>query len=127
MNYADANIIIYAFVDDGEKGGACRALLEFEDLATSVLSLDEIAFKIGKLSKEKAVAAVRLLSNSPNISLVPVLPEDARAFAELLEGGFAPRDAIHALCAKKAGCRKFYSEDKDFKRLKGIKTIVPWQ
>lgn len=126
MNYADANIFIYAFLDDSEKGDACRDFLKRQTVLTSVLSLDEVSFKLKKKSLEHALAAVHLLSSSTNVTLVPFLPEDSESFHEYLQSGFQPRDAIHALSAVKFGCSAFYSEDKDFDAL-AIPRKVPWK
>lgn len=125
MNYADANIFIYAFLDDSEKGEACRGFLKKEKVHTSVLSLDEVSFKLKKKSLEHALSGAFLLSHSPNVRLVPFLAEDADSFREYLHAGFKPRDAIHALSAIKSGSKAMYSEDRDFDAL-SIPRRVPW-
>jgi len=125
MNYVDANILIYALVDDSFKGKACRKLLNSENLATSILSLDEVAYKVGKQSKDKAVDAVLLYSNTSNLILIPFERMDVGDFIEFQKKGLKPRDAIHALSARKAGCRVFYSEDTDFDKV-GIQRKTPW-
>lgn len=125
MNYVDANVIIYAFIDESEKGTKSRELLKTQRLATSVLSLDEVAYEISKKSKQQAVAAVDTLAKSPGILLVPFLPEDVDSFKFMLEKGLKPRDAIHALTAVKMNVSIMYSEDRDFDVLK-IPRKTPW-
>ncbi len=126
MNYVDANILIYSFVDKEEKGRRSVELMDREKLVTSTLTLDEVAFKLMKRSREAAVNAVRIISNSPAIVLVPFLAEDVNAFKELLIKGLKPRDAIHALTAVKMKCPVIYSEDPDFDKIPELKRKTPW-
>ncbi len=125
MIYADANIFIYALLDTTEKGESCRQFLKDKIVLTSILSLDEVTFKLRKKSLELALAAVHLLTDSPSVRLVPFLLEDTGLFQELLRDGFQPRDAIHALTAMKSGCSVIYSEDADFDAL-SIPRKTPW-
>jgi predicted nucleic acid-binding protein len=132
MDYVDANILIYAFDDDGKKGKASKELLSdpLTRFATSMLTLDEVAYKFFKLSKRSANDASRVvsaLSELPNLEFVPFLEEDISRFRQLLSAGFPPRDAIHLLCAEKTGCKALYSEDRDFDRQKAIPRRVPWK
>lgn len=126
MNYVDANILIYALDDEGAKGKASRSLILNQRLATSVLSLDEVAYKLGRKSQSRAVTAVEGLCKSESLELVPFLPQDSTAFIGLLKAGFLPRDAIHALCAKKVRASVIYSEDADFDKLDIVRK-VPWK
>ncbi len=125
MNYVDANILIYALLDGGTKGAKSRELLAAQKLATSTLSLDEVAFEVGRASKEEAIKAVDFLANSPSIVLFPFAPQDVDSFKEMLGKGMKPRDAIHALTAAKAHASIIYSEDKDFDKLP-ITRKTPW-
>lgn len=125
MNYADANIFVYALLDTTERGQKSREFLKGKTVLTSILSLDEVTFKVKKKSLEHALAAVHLLAHSPNVKLVPFLLEDADRFQEFLKAGFQPRDAIHALSAVKSGCTAIYSEDRDFDKLE-IPRKTPW-
>ncbi|MBI3587803.1 type II toxin-antitoxin system VapC family toxin [Candidatus Micrarchaeota archaeon] len=124
MNYVDANVIIYALTDRETKGRKSRELLANQRLCTSILSLDEVAYKLSKRSKKDAIAAVDILSHSPTLLLVPFLPQDVDQFKSLLEG-FDPRDAIHALTATKMRASIIYSEDPDFDQL-AIARKTPW-
>ncbi len=127
MDYVDANILIYALDDAGEKGKASRALLSQVRLATSMLSLDEVAYKFSRISGADAAKAVDLLSTVANLELIPFLPPDLSRFRALLSKGFFPRDSIHLLTAEKSGCRSIYSEDRDFDRQRAIRRKVPWK
>lgn len=125
MNYVDANVLIYSLVDTTEKGAGCRRLLDSERLVTCVLSLDEVAYKIGKKSPAEAVKAIDGIRKLTNLVLIAFLPEDVDTFVEYLSQGFKPRDAIHAACAKKVHATTIYSEDSDFDKLP-IKRKTPW-
>lgn len=125
MNYVDANILIYAFLDTSEKGESSRALLEKQELVTNTLTLDEVVFEIRKKSLEQALAALFAIENAPNLVLVPFVSDDVPLFSKYLKEGLAPRDAIHALTAEKTDCKIIYSEDKDFDRIK-IQRKTPW-
>ena len=126
MNYVDANILLYAVRDESYKGIKALELLEKQKLVTSLLSLDEVAYKLLRNSRERAIAAVSGFSNSPNLVLVPFLASDLDAFKEFLQNGFDPRDAIHALTAKKMKCPVFYSEDADFDKAEDFVRKTPW-
>lgn len=125
MNYVDSNILLYSLVDTGEKGEGCRRLIDSERLATCVLTLDEVAYKMKKRSLGQALKAVEWMRQTPNLVLVAFLPDDVDAFAEYLSQGLYPRDAIHAACAKKVRASIIYSEDTDFDKLP-ITRKTPW-
>lgn len=125
MNYVDANILIYAFADITRKGEKSRELIQNQRLATSVLSLDEVAYEIRKKSLEQALKTVETICTIPNLLLIAFLPEDADSFQEFLSMGLAPRDAIHALTAKKVRASIIYSEDADFDTLP-VRRKTPW-
>mgnify|MGYP001561265499 CR=1 FL=1 len=126
MNYVDANILIYSIKDFTNKGIKSRELLEKEHLITSTLSLDEVTYKLLKESREQAINAISGFSNSPNLKLVPFLPEDFDSFKEFIQRGLGPRDAIHALTAKKSRCPIVYSEDSDFDAISEFVRKTPW-
>ena len=125
MNYLDANIIIYALSDTTLKGESCRKLVQTQRFATSIMSLDEVCHILRKKSPQTALNAVTVFLKSPNLILVPFDASDIGGFIEYQKKGLKPRDAIHALSAKKAGCRMFYSEDVDFDKI-GMQRRTPW-
>ncbi|HIH19738.1 TPA: PIN domain-containing protein [Candidatus Micrarchaeota archaeon] len=126
MDYVDANIIIYAFLDEGAKSEACKRLLTDADLVTSSLSLDEVAYKLfKKVSPAFASTALKILLSSPRLAIVPFQHEHFSVFTELVESGIYPRDAVHAATALKSNCKFIYSEDGDFDRL-SIPRKTPW-
>lgn len=125
MNYLDANIIIYALSDRTSKGASCRKLIQTQRFATSILSLDEVCHILRKKTPDDALNAVSVFIKSPNLILVPFDSSDIGDFIEFQRRGLKPRDAIHALSARKAGCSAFYSEDADFDKV-GLRRKTPW-
>jgi len=125
MNYLDANVIIYALSDTTVKGESSRKLIQSQRFCTSILSLDEVCHILRKKSPQTALNAVSVFINSPNLILVPFDSSDIGEFIEFQKKGLEPRDAIHALSARKAGCSAFYSEDTDFDKV-GLHRKTPW-
>jgi len=125
MNYLDANIIIYALSDTTFKGESCRKLIQSQRFSTSILSLDEVCHILRKKTPQIALNAVSVFLKSPNLILIPFDASDVGDFLEYQKNGLEPRDAIHALSARKAGCRTFYSEDADFDKV-GLHRKTPW-
>lgn len=126
MNYVDANVLIYAAVDLSEKGQKSRQLLDKEKLVTSTLSLDEVAYKTRKHSVGTMLRTIEVLSQTPNLIFEPFLIEDLYSFKEFLQCGLDPRDAIHALTAKKMKCPILYSEDRNFDSVTDFVRKTPW-
>jgi len=125
MNYLDANVIIYALSDTTVKGESSRKLIQSQRFCTSILSLDEVCHILRKKSPQTALNAVSVFINSPNLILVTFDSSDIGEFIEFQKKGLEPRDAIHALSARKAGCSAFYSEDADFDKV-GLHRKTPW-
>lgn len=127
MEYLDANIIIYALLDETNKGITSKNLLSSGEFITNTLTIDEVAFIcLEKRKKEDALRLIREITSAPNIIFKQFSQEDFEEFFNLIEIGLKPRDAIHAATAIKSGCKIIYSEDKDFDAIKALKRKTPW-
>lgn len=125
MIYADANLFIYAAVSD-ELGGKAEAFIgeNLRDIATSVLTIDEVVWVLSKQKGYGEAISVGEKMASGNIRLLPATGETAlQALKIMRENGLKPRDAFHAATMKQYGITKIASEDRDFDKLPGIKRI----
>ncbi|HLC46089.1 MAG TPA: type II toxin-antitoxin system VapC family toxin [archaeon] len=133
MIYLDANIFIYAALNEDAKGEACTRLLKRVEKGevsglTSYLTLEEVAWVISKRAgKEAAVKACSDMLSIQNLRFVPVDSEISWFFLELMKShGLRPSDAIHAASAISHSVKEFVSEDADFDKVKEIKRTTPW-
>ncbi|MEF8833157.1 MAG: type II toxin-antitoxin system VapC family toxin [Candidatus Thermoplasmatota archaeon] len=127
MKYIDSNVLIYATLDEGERGEWCRDLLgkieEGEEKGgSSYLTYDEIFWKIdNSSSKEDAIEATETILTMPNLRFFEVDDEIIwKAHQLISEKGVDPRDAIHASTAIIHGIYTMVSEDDDFDDLEEI-------
>jgi len=128
--YVDANIFIFAYSDDKEKGILCRKLLEMAInnkicLYTSVLTFDEIFYKIKQLKdKETALLSVKSMLGLKNLIFIAVNFDTINwSYSLLKEYNLNPRDAIHLACALSYNLKGLISNDKDFDNIKEIKRL----
>ncbi|HEX7576375.1 MAG TPA: type II toxin-antitoxin system VapC family toxin [Candidatus Methanoperedens sp.] len=128
MNYFDSNIIIYAILDDTEKGEWAREVLEKvqkEEMpaCTSFLTFDEVFYKVKKvLGNDEALKNIEAFLTMPNMRFNDVNDSVIWKALELItEYKLHPRDGIHAATALIAGADSIYSEDADFDMIKGLK------
>lgn len=124
MKYIDSNVLIYATLDDNEKGEWCRDLLRKiergeEKGGTSYLTYDDVFWKVNKgTSKKNALEATETILTMPNLRFFEVDSEIIwRSHKIIKEKGFDPRDAIHASTALIHGIYTIVSEDSDFDEL----------
>ena len=128
MNYFDSNIIIYAILDDTEKGEWARDVLEKVQnkempACTSFLTFEEVFYKVIKvLGNDDAQKNIEAFLTMPNMRFIDVNDSVIwRALELIREYKLLPRDGIHAATAFIAGADSIYSEDVDFDRIKGFK------
>jgi uncharacterized protein len=130
MNYLDANILIYAIADDGEKGLACKRILNKIAegnirACTCYLSWDEFLFILRKkLGKEAAIVESGKLLNFPN--LIWIVVDDAIIRnAQIISEKYSlhARDAIHAASTILSRSDNIISDDSDFDKVKELKRI----
>jgi predicted nucleic acid-binding protein len=126
--YLDANVFIFAALNNEELGGKAVALLKKiqrgdEQAITSALTFDEVFWEVKKnRGIEKALEIAEATLNFPNLEIIPANKEIASAALQLIrEYKLAPRDAIHAATAlmEKANC--IVSTDVDFDNVKELK------
>ncbi|MFW6305153.1 MAG: type II toxin-antitoxin system VapC family toxin [Candidatus Saliniplasma sp.] len=127
MKYIDSNVLIYAVLDDGEKGRWCRELLESiekgeERGGSSYLTYDEVFWKVDRTSsKEDALEATEVILTMPNLRFFSVDDEVIWEAHQLIsKKGLDPRDAIHASTARIHGIYTIVSEDDDFDELEEL-------
>jgi len=130
MIYIDSNVFIYPILEKTERAEKCKEILKKvvrqEVFAiTSTTTWDEIT-KITKkyLGKEKAVIEGKKFLDFPNLKIISASKEILMKAQEAFEEKkLDPRDAIHYATAISNGAEIIATFDKDFKVIKGIKTI----
>lgn len=127
MLYADSNVFLYAYLDEGELGEKARSKLKAArdgaGLCTSSLTWDEVMWsmqKAGRHRKDVEVAGRKFL-RLDRMKLLPVQRSDLETAVDLYRDGLDPRDAIHVAVAMNHGCDAVLSNDGDLGRAKGIK------
>jgi len=124
MLYLDANIFVYAAINNEENGKKAEALLQKiqqgeEKAKTSALTFDEVFWAVKKHSLKLAFEVCEALINFPNLEIIPADRELAFSALQIMkENNLAPRDAIHAATAiaEKVDC--MVSTDAHFGRIK---------
>lgn len=128
--YLDANVFIYAVLDDGPSGENARKIIgkvwqgKYKAY-TSVLTFDEVLWAVQKnLGREKAAEVASNFLRLVNLDFVSVnlvlMTESIRFY---LQEKLAPRDAIHFASMKTKKLNKIISADSDFDKIKRIKRI----
>lgn len=124
MIYLDANVFVYAAVDDGDTGEAAakalHAALE-EGACTATLTADEVLWTVARfVGRDASRQKVRDLL-AMDLTLAAVQRDDIEVALGLHEEGLDPRDAIHAAVALRMGCVRIVSTDADFDKVKGLR------
>lgn len=121
LRYLDANVFVFAVLDEGVRGERARELLravavEDEPAATSALTIDEVVWILqGQGPREVAVREGQRLMGLPNLRIFDVSAEDTFDALSLMEehDTLDPRDAIHAAVAIGHGVYTVVSDDPD--------------
>lgn len=119
MRYLDANVFVFAVLDEGARGDRARGLLrsvttEDEPAATSALAIDEVVWTLqGEGPREVAIREGQRLMGLPNLQVFDVTAENTFDALSLMEENdtLDPRDAIHAAVAIGHGIYTIVSED----------------
>lgn len=119
IRYLDANVFLFAVLDEGSRGDHARELLRNvvggEELAaTSSLTIDEVVWILqGEGPRDVAIKEGKRLLGLPNLDVLDVTAEDTLdVLSRMEEGpGLDPRDAIHVAVAANHGIYTIVSED----------------
>lgn len=122
MRYLDANVFIFAALDNGRKGKRAREILRevMNGMVaiTSSITIDEVVWIIwGETgSREKAIEQGLRMLEFPNLKVISVGPEDTYHALNLMKKyqRLKPRDAIHLAVSLRAGVFRIISDDADF-------------
>jgi len=132
MNYIDANIFVYAIINNDNKGEVCRNILRevaFNKLKafTSYLTWDEVIYVVKKeKNKDIAIMEGSKLLSFPNLNFIRVDKQIIFLAQKLIKNyNLNPRDSIHAATALIIGAKEIISDDQDFDVIKEIKRITP--
>lgn len=127
MKFLDANVFLFARLDDGPRGEAARSLLRGVDgrnpAASTAVVLNEVFWNLRKpLGRDAALERSRQLSVMPGLVILPVAgPEWSRALGLMTDHPhLQPNDALHAGAALEAGIETIVSTDADFDGLPNL-------
>ena len=130
MIYLDANIFIYAAINNNKEGKICRDILSkvaFKKTIanTSLLTWDELFYAIRReKGRDKAIEEGKAFLKFPNLVFIKTDSGVIDKAQELIENyNIKPRDAIHVATMKLQNIKNIISEDKDFDRIIDIKRI----
>lgn len=128
--YIDANVLIYASLDEGKTGDNARDIIELirkgkYKAFTISLTIDELLWKVQKaLGREKAAEVAKHYLYLVNLEIVGV---DQILVANSLQyyvnEKLDPKDAFHFAFMRSKGIKTIISSDSDFDKIKEIKRI----
>ncbi len=128
--YLDANLLIYASIDETEIGGKARKIIEKikegrYKAYTASLTFDEIMYAIQKnADREKAIRTAELYIKLQNLNIIPI---DTQLIIKSIEvykkTNLKPRDSIHLTAMISKNLHIIISSDPDFDKIKDIKRI----
>jgi predicted nucleic acid-binding protein len=128
MKFLDANIFLFARLDDGPRGVAAREALRAVDgaspAATTALVLNEVFWNLRKpLGRDVALQRSQQLAVMPGLVILPVRDREWGRALRLMRDHphLKPNDALHAAAALEAGLVTILSTDEDFGGLPGLK------
>jgi predicted nucleic acid-binding protein len=124
--YIDANVIIYAAMDNSELGQDARKLMRkigAKEIsgAISALVVDEVLWGIQKLQGRGAAADFGRIMLSMPFSWLDAGYTSVRHALVFHRQGLDPRDAFHAGIMRDYDLHEILSEDDHFDKIKGIK------
>lgn len=127
-HYLDANLFIYAFVNEDNVGIAARNILgrvvkgEIKAV-TSFLTYDEFFWGIRtKFDRQRVLAYAKSFLEIPRLEFVQVDDRVIFQTQDLLEKySLDPRDAIHLASALVSSARVFITQDFDLENFPDIK------
>ncbi len=129
MMFVDANLFVYAELDNTEKGDLARKFIELTinkniKIAISVLVLDEIAWAVKKFSDyNNAIEYCEKITELPILEILPLPSSIVPKMIKYMKLGVKPRDAIHVATMLEHGIFTIVSDDSDFDRIKEIERL----
>lgn len=131
-DYVDANVLVFALIDGGPAGDACRRRLAqidhpAGDAVTSALTMDEVAWALVKrIDRATALKMVRGYLKMPGLSILPATSAELDLALKLMEDHpLKPRDALHAATALRHGTDSFVTFDSDFADIESLDVGPP--
>lgn len=128
--YIDANIFIYASIDNKKLGKNCRKIIKAIDqkqihCASSYLVVDEVLYILQKhIGKKDAFTLIKSIISLP----VRWIEVDENVIISMLslydKTSLDPRDAIHVASMKKLGVSTLISEDSDFDTISEVTRVT---
>jgi len=129
MKYLDTNIFLLPMLYEGDKANKAKEILESMvegnlQCATASLTLDEFAWVIIKIKKNRKIAieACKDILELPNLKILAVSNTDVILALEYMEKyeQLKPRDAIHLAVCINSGIFTIISDDSDFDNINEI-------
>jgi len=128
--YIDANLFIYATIDNESIGKRAKNILrkikEGEYMAyTSTLTVDEFLWRVQKeIGKELAEQTVSIFFDLPNLELINIDKQIITSAIEIYKNEkLDPRDSIHLAAMKSKNIKAIISTDPDFDKIQNIKRV----
>ena len=128
--YIDANLFIYATIDNEPIGKRAKNILrkikEGEYMAyTSTLTVDKFLWRVQKeIGKELAEQTVSIFFDLPNLELINVDKQIITSAVEIYKNEkLNPGDSIHLAAMKAKNIKAIISTDPDFDKIQNIKRI----
>ncbi len=134
MQFLDANIFVYAFVNPkrnldaatiAAKKKAAAILQSQREFCTSVVHVSEVANVIESISgQEQSTKIISALLSTPNIKVLSVSAQDYLTASQVsLQAKVGANDALAYVLMKSNGVSEMLSFDRAFDKLPGIKRL----
>ena len=121
MKFLDANVFLFARLDEGRRGEAAREVLHGVDgghpAVTTAVVLNEVFWNLRKqIGREEALERSRQLPRMPGLRILDVGERGWNRALDLMaqHAHLKPNDALHAAAALGSGIGTIVSADADF-------------
>ncbi len=128
--FVDANVFIFALIDNGAEGKRAADLLDDIvknklNAVTSVLVIDEVMWALIRNKRRDILEnAVKNIYDLPNLSIKEVAPQNALLAVHFINKyGLKPRDAMHCAFMQLNNISTIVTNDKDFDKVKEVKRV----
>lgn len=130
MRFLDADIFLFARLDQGARGERARTLLRrlssVNRDATTAVVLNEVLWNLRKaIGREAALTSSRVLTATAGLNILNVGEREWNLALQLMSDHdhLKPNDAMHAATALEAGIDTIVSTDDDFDGLPGLRRV----